>query len=47
MGLMCRRGFEMDRADLLLQDFRAALEFFKTQPTSKISAAEGTGFHHN
>jgi glutamate decarboxylase len=46
MRVMCRRGFEMDMAALFMQDLKAALAFFKTHPTSKITPSEGTGFHH-
>ncbi len=46
MRIMCRRGFDRDLASLLMQDFRAALEFFSTHPASKIMPHEGTGFHH-
>src|SRR5277367_84769 len=46
MRIMCRRGFEMDMADLLMKDFKAALAFFKSHPTPQIKPAEGTGFHH-
>lgn len=46
MRMMCRRGFEMDMAALLMRDFKAALEFFKTHPPSDLKASEATGFHH-
>jgi glutamate decarboxylase len=47
MRVMCRRGFDRDMAALFLQDFRAALDFLKRHPAPGISAAEGSGFHHN
>ncbi|MFO1090035.1 MAG: glutamate decarboxylase [Hyphomicrobiales bacterium] len=47
MRVMCRRGFDMDMAQLLLRDFKAAIAFFKTHPPSDIKPSEGTGFHHN
>jgi len=46
MRVMCRRGFEMDLASLLVRDFKATLDFFKTHPPSDIKPLEGTGFHH-
>jgi glutamate decarboxylase len=47
MRVMCRRGFEMDMAALLVEDFKAALAFLDKHGAPKISASEGTGFHHN
>lgn len=46
MRIMCRRGFEMDMAELLMRDFKAALDFFKTHSPQDIKRSEGTGFHH-
>lgn len=46
MRVMCRRGFEMDLASLLMRDFKAATAFFGTHPPSDIKPSEGTGFHH-
>ena len=46
MRVMCRRGFDQDMADLLMRDFRAAIDFFKSHPPSDIKPAEGTGYHH-
>jgi len=46
MRIMCRRGFEMDMANLLLQDFKAALAYLASHPAPQVTAAEGTGFHH-
>ncbi|WP_294536341.1 glutamate decarboxylase [uncultured Rhodoblastus sp.] len=47
MRIMCRRGFEMDLAELLVQDFKAALAFLQKHGAPKIAPIEGTGFHHN
>jgi glutamate decarboxylase len=47
MRVMCRRGFDMDMANLLIADFKAALAFLQKHGAPKIAAAEGTGFHHN
>jgi glutamate decarboxylase len=44
--IMCRRGFQMDFATLLMRDFKAALEFLASHPSPEITPAEGTGFHH-
>ncbi len=46
MRIMCRRGFEMDLAALLIRDFKAAIAFFEEHPSSGIKESEGTGFHH-
>jgi len=46
MRVMCRRGFEMDLAALLVRDFKAALEFLKTHRPPDVQPHEGTGFHH-
>ena len=46
MRVMCRRGFEMDLAAILIDDFKAALAFFDAHPATAIHPAEGTGFHH-
>ncbi|MCK7579719.1 MAG: hypothetical protein MZV65_31170 [Chromatiales bacterium] len=46
MRVMCRRGFTMDMADLLMSDYRAALAFLASHPAAQLAAAEGTGFHH-
>lgn len=46
MRIMCRRGFEMDMAALLLQDYTNALRFFQAHAAPKIGPAEGTSFHH-
>ncbi len=46
MRIMCRRGFEMDMAAMLLHDFKFAIHFFETHPPSDIKPSEGTGFHH-
>jgi glutamate decarboxylase len=47
MRVMCRRGFEMDMAALLVEDFKAALAFLGKHGAPNISASEGAGFHHN
>jgi len=47
MRVMCRRGFDMDMANLMVADFKAALAFLQKHGAPKIAAAEGTGFHHN
>lgn len=47
MRVMCRRGFDMDMANLMVADFKAALAFLQRHGAPKIAAAEGTGFHHN
>ena len=47
MRIMCRRGFEMDMADLLMRDFKAALAWLDSHPAPKVRQSEGTGFHHN
>lgn len=46
MRVMCRRGFDLDMAALLIRDFKAAIAFFQKHNAPKISAAEGTRFHH-
>jgi glutamate decarboxylase len=46
MRVMCRRGFEMDMAALLVQDFKAALAFLQKHGSPKLTPAEGTSFHH-
>ena len=46
MRIMCRRGFTMDMAALLMRDVRAATKFFETHPRPAIHVNEGTGFHH-
>ena len=46
MRVMCRRGFEMDFASLLLRDFKIALRFLETHPAPEIKVHEGAGFHH-
>ena len=35
--IMCRRGFQMDFATLLMRDFKAALEFSKEPPAAPRS----------
>jgi glutamate decarboxylase len=45
MRIMCRRGFEMDFASLLMQDFKAALAHLKAHPTLAGTAASGAFKH--
>lgn len=45
MRVMCRRGFEMDFADLFMKDFKAALAYLKAHPTL-AGTASASGFHH-
>ncbi len=45
--VLIRHGVSRDLAKLLLDDFRAALEFFQKHPVAKsLEASEATGFHH-
>lgn len=46
MRIMCRRGFTMDMAALLMRDVKSAVRFFESHPRPAIHGAEGTGFHH-
>lgn len=46
MRVMCRRGFEMDFASLLVRDFRMAIDELKTGSAGKAPASTSTGFHH-
>ena len=46
MRVMCRRGFDMDMASLLIQDLKAALAFLEKHGAPKITPVEGTSFHH-
>ncbi|MGR9865884.1 hypothetical protein ACUOGJ_24890, partial [Escherichia coli] len=32
MRIMCRRGFEMDFAELLLEDYKASLKYLSDHP---------------
>ena len=45
MRVMCRRGFDMDMASLLIHDFKGALAFLQKHGAPKIPPAEGTSFH--
>lgn len=45
MRIMCRRGFEMDFAHLLMQDFKSVLAYLKAHPTI-AGTAEGGSFKH-
>jgi glutamate decarboxylase len=46
MRVMCRRGFDLDLASLLVRDFKAALAFFGKHRAHRLTAAEATSFHH-
>ncbi|KGQ70005.1 glutamate decarboxylase [Chelonobacter oris] len=45
MRIMCRRGFEMDFADLLLKDYKAVLQYLHDHP-QRSGLAEGSSFNH-
>jgi glutamate decarboxylase len=45
MRVMCRRGFEMDFANLFVQDFKAALATLQARP-ALAGTATGGGFKH-
>lgn len=46
MRVMCRRGFDMDMASLFVADFKAALAFLGKHGAPKLTAADGTSYHH-
>lgn len=46
MRVMCRRGFDMDLADLFVKDYKAALAWLATHPAPQVKPHEGAGFHH-
>lgn len=46
MRVMCRRGFDLDLAALLVRDFKAALAFFGRHKAHRLAAEEATSFHH-
>lgn len=46
MRIMCRRGFEMDFAQLMLDDFRQALSWLKAHPRAAGSASQKS-FNHS
>jgi glutamate decarboxylase len=47
MRILVRHGFSHDMADLLLEDIRRSVDYFKKHPSSKsLSASEGAGFNH-
>lgn len=46
MRIMCRRGFEMDFAQLMLDDFRQALSWLKAHPRATGSASQKS-FNHS
>lgn len=45
--IMCRRGFEMDFAHLLIKDFKAAIEHLNANPALGNLANSNNSFHHN
>lgn len=45
MRIMCRRGFEMDFADLFMKDFKAVLEYLKAHPEA-TGHSQDSGFKH-
>ncbi|WP_227430197.1 glutamate decarboxylase [Psychrobacter sp. I-STPA6b] len=45
MRIMCRRGFEMDFAQLFMKDFKAVLEFLKAHPEA-TGHSQASGFKH-
>lgn len=48
MRLLIRHGFSRDMADMLLEDFKRAIEHLqKHTPSTPLSAAEATSFTHN
>lgn len=47
MRVMARQGFSMDMADLLLDDIKRSIAYFKKHPqTTPMTAKEGTSFSH-
>ncbi|WP_392420771.1 glutamate decarboxylase [Edwardsiella piscicida] len=46
MRIMCRRGFEMDFSQLLMEDFRAALAYLKAHP-AVANVAHQNSFKHS
>ncbi len=40
MRIMCRRGFEMDFAELLLEDYKASLKYLSDHETAGYCPAE-------
>lgn len=46
MRIMCRRGFEMDFAELMLEDFRMALTWLSENPHATGSASQNS-FNHS
>ena len=45
MRIMCRRGFEMDFAELLLEDFKASLKYLGEHPSLQGIATQNS-FNH-
>lgn len=47
MRVMCRQGFTLDMAALLISDYKAALAYFKEHPiTRSLTPEESTVYHH-
>jgi glutamate decarboxylase len=45
--ILVRHDFSRDLADLLIDDFRRALDYLsKHRPANPLTEQEGTGFHH-
>jgi glutamate decarboxylase len=46
--VLIRHGFSRDMADLLIEDFKRALEWFEKHPVNNSNGIEeGKGFNHN
>ncbi|MGX4098223.1 glutamate decarboxylase, partial [Escherichia coli] len=45
MRIMCRRGFEMDFAELLLEDYKASLKYLNDHPKLQ-GIAQQNSFKH-
>ncbi len=45
MRIMCRRGFEMDFAELLLEDYKASLKYLSDHPKLQ-GIAQQNSFKH-
>jgi glutamate decarboxylase len=46
--VLIRHGFSHDMADLLIEDFKRALEWFEKHPMDNSKGIEeGKGFNHN
>jgi glutamate decarboxylase len=45
--ILVRHGVSRDIASLLLEDIKAAIEYFAQHPiSSQLTSAEASGFHH-